>query len=143
MKFIYEIDGQRLASNTQILMLKPYQVEATEGYKLREIAQVVRPPRNYQGNLRELWEAGETYFPTLWVTAAKILIDPVVVIKTKPGPYVVPAHIKKQFDKNYQTASHIALLDIDSRLETLAVRYFPVTAPPGAKLIGVYHRCST
>jgi len=143
MKFIYEIDGQRLVAETRIRMLEPHRVEATDGYKLRDIVQIVRPPRDWFGNLRELWESGEAYFPTLWVAPNQIHNNSVVVVMTRPGPYVVPARIKKQYDKNYQTASHIALLDIDSKLEVLAIRTHPFIAPEGAKLIGVYKSCPT
>jgi hypothetical protein len=137
MKFIYEIDGQRLAACSKIRILEKFRTDQTDGYKLRDLVQVVRPPHGCPAP-REAWETGDVYFPTLWVAPDGIYSHPVTVILPS---IVVPTHIKQPFDKNYQTASHVALLDIDSKLETLAVRHFPVTAPPGAKLIGVYSRC--
>ncbi len=142
MKYIYAVDNTFVKTDQDIRMLRPYRVNDTNGYGYQDLVQVVRAPCNESSiELRRMWEAGDVYFPTLWVAPNGIYENPVTIVVRPELPIVVKTHIKKRVDKNYQLARHIALLDVEDKVEVLAVRVFPFTPPPGAKLIGIYRSC--
>lgn len=141
MTFLYQLDFTLLQAPVKIRMLEKYKVPV--GKAMRDIVQVVRAPNLHMSPrcAKDLWNTGDTYFPSLWVAPNDAYRKPATIIMLKPEPVIVDTYTKLRFDKNYQTSNYIVLLETGMHeIETYAVRRDPYNPPTGTKLLGVFKR---
>jgi hypothetical protein len=138
MKYYYYVNYQVLESPQKIRMLDQFRVTGEK--PTRDLVQIVHATnlRMSPRMAKELWYAGDTYFPPLWVAPNGEYRQPATIIMLKSNPIVVDTHIRQELDKNYQTAEYIALLETGLHdVEVFALRGSP---PRNVKLIGVFKR---